>query len=159
MSKSKYTYQSYDYSFLCDHPTNKWYIKLAQKVVANTIGFDLDEVRPMDEPVGQLFWFDSVAPTDTTDDTTYEPMHTGGWEIRLTPPVTVTETPVTATTVTYTQESDAEPVINNTWWQRGPIRPPKYIRSATQMTRTYNQIHRRRNYLRNVIARKHGKKV
>ena len=158
MDKKKYTYEQYDYSFLYNGKESS-IIGMAKRVFARTIGFDLETVQPLDEPVGQLFWFDAIAPTDTTNDTTYEHNTEGGWEVRLTPPVTVTETPVTTTTGVYTQENETEPIVNNTWWQRGPIKPPKYIRSTTQMNRAYNQICRRRNYFRNVIARKHGKKV
>ena len=168
--KPKFTYQSYDYSFL--EKREGRFFTTAKRVFAKTIGFDLAEVQPMDEPVGQLYWMDyPFETTVTTDDTTYEPMHTGGWEVRFTPPVTVTETPVTTTTGVYTQESETEPVINNTWWQRGPHRPPKYIRSTTELAKVYTtnrtlrrkqssaEYFRKRNYFKKLSTKIHGKKI
>lgn len=162
MSKSKYTYQSYDYSFL-DDGTNwasKWYFKFAQKVSAKTIGFDLAEVRPMDEPVGQLFWFDSVAPTDTTDDTTYEPIRDngmpGGWEVRLTPPVTVTETPLTDASGTYTPHEEKT------------TETPRYHHHSlyphyTDIERVRNEKNKaywkKRNFFKNIRNQRYGKKI
>ena len=64
-SNGKYSYTSYDYSFL--KPKQSWFetkvLPIAEKVYAKTIGADLTTVRPMDAPVGQLFYFE---PTTTT---------------------------------------------------------------------------------------------
>lgn len=62
MAKGKYTYQSYDYSFL--HHGLK--IPCFQKVYAKTIGYDLTTVKPMNAPTGQLFYFDPIMATDST---------------------------------------------------------------------------------------------
>ena len=55
MSKPKYTYVSYNYSFLYDK--NESFPKFVQ-IAAKTIGFDLVEAQPMAEPSGQLFYMD-----------------------------------------------------------------------------------------------------
>lgn len=60
MAKVKYTYQSYDYTFL--YTGSK--LPLFQKVFAKTIGYDLVTVKPMNEPTGQLFYFDPIMTTD-----------------------------------------------------------------------------------------------
>lgn len=77
--KPKFTYVSYDYSFLYKKE-DTWEILFPNfvKVAAKTIDFDLVEPRAMDEPTGQLFWFDPImtdeepsattATTYTTDD-------------------------------------------------------------------------------------------
>jgi len=62
MAKGKYTYQSYDYSFLQQGPK----IPFFQKVCAKTIGYDLATVKPMNAPTGQLFYFDPIMTTDST---------------------------------------------------------------------------------------------
>ena len=62
MAKVKYTYQSYDYSFLYSGPK----IPFFQKVYAKTIGYDLVAVKPMNAPNGQLFYFDPIMTTDST---------------------------------------------------------------------------------------------
>lgn len=62
MAKAKYTYQSYDYSFLNHEPK----IPCFQKVYAKTIGYDLATVEPMNAPTGQLFYFDPIMTTDST---------------------------------------------------------------------------------------------
>ena len=66
-SNGKFTYTRYDYSFL--KPKQSWFeakvLPIAEKVYAKTIGADLTTVQPMNEPVGQLFWFDPIITTDT----------------------------------------------------------------------------------------------
>lgn len=62
MAKAKYTYQSYDYSFLNHEPK----IPCFQKVYAKIIGYDLATVEPMNAPTGQLFYFDPIMTTDST---------------------------------------------------------------------------------------------
>ena len=62
MAKGKYTYQSYDYSFLHHGPK----ISCFQKVYAKTIGYDLTTVEPLNAPTGQLFYFDPIMTTDST---------------------------------------------------------------------------------------------
>lgn len=114
-TKKKYTYQSYDYSFLNGHLTDKWSITFPHAVTAaaRTIGFDLTEVHPMDEPVGQLYWMDATYGTNDAEltTTTYEPLHTGGWEVTFTPPTPVPTEPVeitSSTATTYTQEEEKQ---------------------------------------------------
>ena len=59
--KPKFTYVSYDYSFL-RKKEDTWEILFPNvvKVAAKTIGFDMVETRTMDEPTGQLFWIDPI---------------------------------------------------------------------------------------------------
>ena len=114
MTKGKYTYQSYDYSFLKPKDSDPWYLPNAIRVAARTIGFDMTPVEPMNEPVGQLFYFEPTITATTTDGggqitaTTYEPLHTGGWEVTLTPPTPIVEEATIATTATAsTHESNS----------------------------------------------------
>ena len=76
-SNGKYTYTSYDYSFL--KPKQSWFeakvLPIAEKVYAKTIGADLTTVQPMSEPSGQLFWLDTsftaaAEPDNTASATT-----------------------------------------------------------------------------------------
>ena len=117
MAKVKYTYQSYDYSFLKPKDSDPWYLPNAIRVAARTIGFDMTPVEPMNEPVGQLFYFEPTITATTTDGggqitaTTYEPLHTGGWEVTFTPPTPVPTEPVeitSSTATTYTQEEEKQ---------------------------------------------------
>jgi hypothetical protein len=62
-SNGKFTYTRYDYSFLRPEPS--FWEQIAERVYAKTIGTDLTTVKPMNEPVGQLFWFDPIITTDT----------------------------------------------------------------------------------------------
>lgn len=57
-SRIKFTYTSYDYSFL--YPEPSFWEQIAERVYAKTIGAVLTTVQPMNEPVGQLYWFDTV---------------------------------------------------------------------------------------------------
>ena len=74
MSKPKFQYVSYDYTFLRGKE-NTWtvYFPTAIKVAAQTIGFDLVEEHPMNEPTGQLYWadftYDDNAATTATAST------------------------------------------------------------------------------------------
>ena len=76
-SNGKYSYTSYDYSFLKPKPS--WFeakvLPIAERVYAKTIGADLATVQPMSEPSGQLFWFDTsftaaAEPDNTASATT-----------------------------------------------------------------------------------------
>ena len=70
--KPKFTYVSYDYSFL-HKKEDTWEILFPNfvKVAAKTIGFDLVETQPMDEPSGQLFWLDPIMADEESSATTY----------------------------------------------------------------------------------------
>lgn len=76
-SNGKFTYTRYDYSFLRPKPSfwESKVLPIAEKVYAKTIGADLTTVQPMNEPVGQLFWFDTnftaaAEPDNTVSATT-----------------------------------------------------------------------------------------
>ena len=105
-SNGKFTYTSYDYSFL--KPKQSWFeakvLPIAEKVYAKTIGADLTTVQPMNEPVGQLFYFEPTTTTGVEGNgditaTVYEPTTETdyrdiirGWEITLTSPTTTSVT-------------------------------------------------------------------
>jgi len=60
MNKKKFVYKRYDYS--CLTKNNKFYgyfIPTVRKVFARTIGLDLATVKPMNKPLGTLYWIDS----------------------------------------------------------------------------------------------------
>lgn len=105
-SNGKYSYTSYDYSFL--KPKQSWFeakvLPIAEKVYAKTIGADLTIVQPMNEPVGQLFYFEPTTTTgvegngditatvyEPTTDTDYRDI-IRGWEITLTSQTTTSVT-------------------------------------------------------------------
>lgn len=76
-SNGKFTYTSYDYSFLRPKPSfwESKVLPIAEKVYAKTIGADLTTVQPMSEPSGQLFWLDTsftaaAEPDNTASATT-----------------------------------------------------------------------------------------
>ena len=60
--KKKFNYQKYDYSFLREKNDKYHWLPRAIKVAAKTIGFDLTEAKPMDRPIGKLFWADNYEP-------------------------------------------------------------------------------------------------
>ena len=60
--KKKFNYQKYDYSFLREKNDKYHWLPRAVKVAAKTIGFDLTEAKPMDRPIGKLFWADNYEP-------------------------------------------------------------------------------------------------
>ena len=60
MNKRKYTYQSYDYTFLYTVSKQPLY----KKVLNKTIGFDLATVQAMNEPRGILYYYDPIMTTD-----------------------------------------------------------------------------------------------
>lgn len=60
--KKKFNYQKYDYSFLYKKNDKYHWLPRAIKIAAKTIGFDLTEVKPMNEPTGKLYWIDSYEP-------------------------------------------------------------------------------------------------
>lgn len=67
MSKPKFQYVSYDYTFL--YEKKNWlgcYVPTAIKVAAQTIEFDLVAERPMSEPSGQLYWADFTYDDNST---------------------------------------------------------------------------------------------
>lgn len=163
-TKRKYTYQSYDYSFLKPKYEDSWSITLphALSVAARTIGFDFTEVHPMHEPVGQLYWLDATYGTNDAESTTttYEPMHTGGWEVTFTPPASAPTEPAeitSSTAMTYTQDEEK------------PTEPPYY--HLPSLYPHYTDIERYRKarskaYFNNVKLRwkntyfkNHGKKI
>ena len=69
MSKPKYTYVSYDYTFLYNHNDGWGFFPTAVKVAARTIGFDIVEATPPEPPVGQFFYMDYI-PIDDSEATT-----------------------------------------------------------------------------------------
>jgi len=66
MSKKKYSYKSYNYSFLNKKQANTCWWEVTFPVVAKTIGFDLIETRAMDEPLGKLFFVEPIMADDTS---------------------------------------------------------------------------------------------
>lgn len=88
MSKPKFQYVSYDYTFLYKKKYG-WsvYFPTAIKVAAQTVGFDLVEEHPMNEPTGQLYWADFTYNDNST----------------------------TAATTTYTQSSSTN-ASTNPWY-------------------------------------------
>ena len=69
MSKPKYTYVSYDYTFLYNQNDSWGFLPTAIKVAAKTIGFDIVEATPPEPPVGQFFYMDYI-PIDDSEATT-----------------------------------------------------------------------------------------
>jgi len=68
--KPKFTYQSYDYTFLNKHIECGFWTTAAGKAistVASTIGFDTTVVRPMNAPIGTLFYFDVIGPDNVAE--------------------------------------------------------------------------------------------
>ena len=66
MSKPKFQYVSYDYTFLYNK-SSKWdFLPKAVKVAAQTIGFDLTEAKPMNGPTGKLYWYEPVRDINGT---------------------------------------------------------------------------------------------
>ena len=142
--KPKFTYQSYDYSFL--QPKDSWwcsYMPHAVEVAAQTIGFDMTTVEPMNEPVGQLFYFEPTVTATTTTD--------GGQ--------------ITATT--YETLSDAITTVSNHITRSSTMGASNYaVTSAavgralksTENRRRNNQARffARRNYFRNLYSKRHG---
>lgn len=54
--KKKFNYKHYDYSFLI----KKDNVSFVKRVFKKTIGYGLTTVRPMNEPVGRLFYFEHL---------------------------------------------------------------------------------------------------
>ena len=75
--KKKFNYQKYDYSFLYKKNDKYHWLPRAIKVAAQTIGFDLTEAKPMDRPIGKLFWVDNYEPVRDIN---------GAWTITFTAP-------------------------------------------------------------------------
>ena len=142
--KPKFTYQSYDYSFL--QPKDSWwcsYIPHAVEVAAQTIGFDMTTVEPMNEPVGQLFYFEPTVTATTTTD--------GGQ--------------ITATT--YETLSDSITTVSNHITRSSTMGASNYAVTnaavsralkSTENRRRNNQakFFARRNYFRNLYSKRHG---
>ena len=152
MSKSKYTYQSYDYSFL--KPKDSWwcpYMPQAVQVAAQTIGFDMTTVEPMNEPVGQLFYFEPTFTATTTDD--------GGGQITA---ATAVYEPIT-----YETLSDAITTVSNHITRSSTMGASNYavtnaaVSKALKSTENRRREGRakffaRRNYFRNLYSKRHG---
>jgi hypothetical protein len=73
----KFTYTSYDYSFLRPKPSfwESKVLPIVERAYAKTIGADLTTIKPMSEPSGQLFWLDTsftaaAEPDNTASATT-----------------------------------------------------------------------------------------
>lgn len=77
MSKPKFQYVSYDYTFLYNKSSNWDFLPKAVKVAAQTIGFDLVDSQPMAEPVGQIYWMDYTYDDSVSTAATYKPRQTG----------------------------------------------------------------------------------
>lgn len=161
-TKRKYTYQSYDYSFLNGHLTDKWSITLPRAVsaAARTIGFELTEVHPMNEPVGQLYWIDSIDVTNnaesTVTTTTYEPLHTGGWEVTFAPPTTIDGSSAASTSITYSHTDNGpkqQPIYVNNYNDFHRIYKEKYKPQRAIKTQNY---WRKLNFFKKI---KYGKKI
>jgi len=163
----KFKYQSYDYSFLKPKISDPCYIHNAIRVAARAIGFDTTEVHTMDEPVGQLYWLDVVAQTNTTNDTTYEPIMDngmrGGWEVTLTPPPapiveegTIATTSTASTYVSNSNDNSTENMLNewirlhNEWRNR---------RMETVNNKKSISYWKKCNFLKNLRNKKYVKKV
>jgi hypothetical protein len=76
-SNGKFTYTSYDYSFLRPKPSfwESKVLPIVERAYAKTIGADLTTIKPMSEPSGQLFWLDTsftaaAEPDNTASATT-----------------------------------------------------------------------------------------
>jgi len=142
--KPKFTYQSYDYSFL--KPKDSWwhsYMPQAVQVAAQTIGFDMTTVEPMNEPVGQLFYFEPTVTATTTTD--------GGQ--------------ITATT--YETLSDAITTVSNHITRSSSMRTSNYTVTNAAVSRALKSTENRRregrakffarrNYFRNLRNNRHG---
>jgi len=76
--KKNFNYKRYDYSFLKKEDN----VSFVKRAFAKTIGYDLATVRPMNEPVGRLFYFDNTSSA-LNNAITYEPIRTGGWEFHF----------------------------------------------------------------------------
>ncbi len=150
--KPKFTYQSYDYSFL--KPKDSWwcsYMPHAVEVAAQTIGFDMTPVEPMNEPVGQLFYFEPTITATTTDD--------GGGQI--------TATTAVYEPITYETLSDAITTVSNHITRSSSMGTSNYAVTnavvsralkSTENRRRNNQARffARRNFFKNLRSKKHG---
>ena len=60
-----FKYERYDYSFLYKSKENFW--PKIVKTYVKTIGLDLVETKPMNEPLGKLCWLDTTYTPTTTN--------------------------------------------------------------------------------------------
>lgn len=154
--KKKFNYKHYDYSFLI----KKDNVSFVKRVFAKTIGYDLTTVRPMNEPVGRLFYFDNTSSA-LNNAITYEPIRTGGWEVELNPPTNVTvpeEAPAitTASTITNTREEET----NITHFVQNWHNKIKEFKEAEKIKQNRsNSYNKKSNFFRNIILKRYGKKI
>ena len=149
--KPKFTYQSYDYSFL--QPKDSWwstYMPQAVQVAAQTIGFDMTTVEPMNEPVGQLFYFEPTVTATTTTD--------GGQ---------ITATTAVYEPITYETLSDSITTVSNHITRSSTIGASNYAVTNATVSRALKSTENRRregrakffarrNYFRNLYSKRHG---
>lgn len=143
--KPKFNYQSYDYSFL--KPTDVYgtwevYFPNAVRVTSQTIGFDMATVEPMNEPLGQLFYFEPTVTATTTDD--------GGGQI--------TATTAVYEPITYDAADSTTTVSNNRTRYLTNSNAIRTLRSA-EISRRRNYRARffaRRNFFKNLRSNRHG---
>jgi hypothetical protein len=129
--KPKFTYVSYDYSFL-RKKEDTWEILFpnAVKVAAKTIGFDMVETRTMDEPTGQLFWIDPIM----TDE---EPSAT------------------TATATTYTTDDSPTMEFVRNW----DMLLKDYRAKEEMKRRKTSSYFKKYNFFKNLHRNRYGKKI
>ena len=151
--KTKFIYQSYDYSFLKPKDAySRWEVYFPQgvRVAYQTIGFDMATVEPMNEPVGQLYYIDPVVIATTTDD---------GGQITAT---TAVYEPVTPENISD-RIRDVSNYIANTS-TRGHS---NYIVTNSTVSRTLKSTENirrnnktrffaRRNFFKNIRSKRHG---
>jgi hypothetical protein len=145
MAKAKYTYQSYDYSFLIDSGKEGGFFGLAKKVAAKTIGFELVTETPMNEPTGQLYWYD------------YEPMLDTRWEVTLTEPTATTIGPMAASSTTYTASSDDDEEPKPSFFQDWCARQRNF-KEIDKARKSRNEAYwKRRNFFKGIKKQRYGK--
>ena len=152
--KPKFNYQSYDYSFLKPKDAySRWgvYFPQAVRVAAQTIGFDMTPVEPMNEPVGQLFYFEPTFTATTTDD--------GGGQI--------TATTAVYEPITYETLSDAITTVSNHITRSSTMGASNYAVTNAAVSRALKSTENRRregrakffarrNYFKNLRSNRHG---
>ena len=109
-----FKYERYDYSFLYQGKENFW--PKAVKIAAKTIGFDLVETKPLNEPIGKLYWLDyTYSPTTTISN----------WN-----------TATSNATVSYSTSS-VNSIINN--FSTGPTNIPITVSNYNDFTNVYTR--------------------
>ena len=107
--KKGFVYERYDYSFLIKKDNGSSCFGAAQKVFANDLAQkvfanDLVEARPMNEPIGRLFYF--------------EPIRNGVWEVSFNTPTTVTTSWSSTTTSRTDATNKKRKAIRNAYWRK-----------------------------------------